>query len=157
MKHFINADKKIYAYESDGSQDDFIIPGLVPISDEDLAILRAPAPPTEAELHVIWKASRAEAVAAITVTTAAGNTFDGDEISQGRMARAICALRVMADTTGWVLADNTSVLVNKAELIEALSLAGSAQTLLWTRPVVEEVVTQSVEEAPEETSEEVVV
>ena len=45
MKHYIDKEtNEVYAYESDGSQDAFIKEGLVPISDEDLAILRAPTP-----------------------------------------------------------------------------------------------------------------
>jgi hypothetical protein len=43
MKHYKDPEtNEIYAYESDGSQDEFIKEGLVPISDEDLSILRAP-------------------------------------------------------------------------------------------------------------------
>ena len=43
MKHYVDPEtNEVYAYESDGSQDAFIKEGLVPISDEDLAILRAP-------------------------------------------------------------------------------------------------------------------
>jgi len=42
MKHYKDEKNNIFAYESDGSQDDYIKEGLVPISDEDLAILRAP-------------------------------------------------------------------------------------------------------------------
>jgi len=42
MKHFKDpVNDEIFAYEEDGSQDDFIKPGLVPISDEALAVLRA--------------------------------------------------------------------------------------------------------------------
>ena len=42
MKHYKDEENNIFAYESDGSQDEFIKEDLVPISDEDLAILRAP-------------------------------------------------------------------------------------------------------------------
>ncbi len=42
MKHYKDESNKIYAYESDGSQDAFIKEGLVPISDEDLAAMIAP-------------------------------------------------------------------------------------------------------------------
>ena len=42
MKHYKDESDNIYAYESDGSQDDFIKEGLVPISDEDLAAMIAP-------------------------------------------------------------------------------------------------------------------
>ncbi|MEP6587514.1 MAG: hypothetical protein ABJA84_01995 [Polaromonas sp.] len=79
------------------------------------------------------KAERAQAVQAITVTTAAGNTFDGDETSQTRMARAIVALlaRPAGETTLWVLSDNTVLQASAQELTEALQLAGRAQTDLW--------------------------
>ena len=42
MKNYVDINNNIYAYESDGSQDAFIKDELVPISDEDLAALRAP-------------------------------------------------------------------------------------------------------------------
>ncbi|MFC0710724.1 hypothetical protein [Azorhizophilus paspali] len=80
-----------------------------------------------------WKAQRASSVAQITVTTAAGNSFDGDEISQGRMARAIIGLQAAGDgaTLRWVLADNSVIQATAAELTEALTLAGRAQAELW--------------------------
>lgn len=76
------------------------------------------------------KAKRQSDVDAITVTTAAGNTFDGDEVAQGRMARAAL---VMSDTDmlPWVMADNTVVPVSKVELMEALKLAGVAMASIW--------------------------
>ena len=41
MKHYIdNTTKEVFAYEADGSQDDYIKSGLVPINDADLATLR---------------------------------------------------------------------------------------------------------------------
>ena len=93
-----------------------------------------PIPPkSEEQLRADWKAERAAAVAAIKVTTAAGNVFDGDEVSQARMARAILGLQVAdVDTVTWVLADNTVIQVGAAELQEALMLAGAEQTRLWT-------------------------
>lgn len=42
MKHFRMADGRILALESDGSQDELITEDMVPLSDEDLIILRAP-------------------------------------------------------------------------------------------------------------------
>ncbi len=79
------------------------------------------------------KASRPELVKSITVTTLAGNTFDGDEDSQNRMARAIVAMEDV-DNTAWVLANNTTVMVSKQELKEALRLAGQAMTNIWVVP-----------------------
>jgi hypothetical protein len=78
------------------------------------------------------KGRRAEAVQAITVTTQAGNTFDGDETSQNRMARAVIALNAAGvASVPWTLADNSVVPATAAELAEALALAGAAQSALW--------------------------
>lgn len=91
---------------------------------------------TAEQLREDWKATRAAAVEAIDVTTVSGNTFDGDEISQGRMARAILALNAAAPgtTVNWVLADNSVIDATAAELTEALALAGAAQAALWVAP-----------------------
>ena len=81
------------------------------------------------------KAARAVAVESIKVTTAAGNTFDGDETSQARMSRAILVLSTgAAATVPWVLADNTVIQATAAELTEALALAGAEQARLWVMP-----------------------
>ena len=88
----------------------------------------APIPPTRDQL----KAQRAAAVAAITVTTSTGNTFNGDEVSQDRMARGILGLQAAgAPGVTWVLADNTATTVTVAELGEALALSGAAQAAIW--------------------------
>lgn len=89
--------------------------------------------PDSEEALAVKKAERERAVAAITVTTAAGHTFDGDEISQGRMARAIIGLqsKPAGATTTWVLANNSVIQVSALELTEALALAGTRQTQLW--------------------------
>ncbi|MCQ4257482.1 DUF4376 domain-containing protein [Stutzerimonas stutzeri] len=80
-----------------------------------------------------WKGKRAAAVERIKVTTTSGREFDGDEASQGRMARAILGLQEAGEgeTVTWVLADNTPVAVTAAELGEALKLAGAEQARLW--------------------------
>lgn len=79
------------------------------------------------------KLARHEAVGKIVVTTQAGNSFDGDEESQNRMSRSVNALND-DDTIPWVLANNSIAIVGKAELREALRLAGAAQAQLWTQP-----------------------
>lgn len=79
------------------------------------------------------KTKRTTLVANIRVTTSSGRLFDGDEESQGRMARGIIALNAAGTgaTVPWVLADNTSAQVTAGELTEALSLAGAAQAAVW--------------------------
>ncbi len=76
------------------------------------------------------KQERALRVNNILVTTQAGNTFDGDETSQQRMARAILVMDDI-ETINWVLADNSVIMASKAELTEALKLAGQAQADMW--------------------------
>lgn len=94
-----------------------------------------PIPPkSEEQLRAEWKKERAAAVAAIKVTTAAGNTFDGDEVSQARMARAILGLNSsVSETVTWVLADNRVIQATATELGEALALAGAEQARLWVQ------------------------
>lgn len=80
------------------------------------------------------KREREAAVAAIQVTTAAGHTFEGDETSQTRIARAITVLTATGGEVPWVLADNSVAMVGAAELTEALALAGAEQARLWVFP-----------------------
>lgn len=78
------------------------------------------------------KAQRAEVVATIKVTTQAGYVFDGDEISQGRMTRAVVVLSAgLAPSVPWVLADNSVIDATVEDLMEALALAGKAQAAAW--------------------------
>lgn len=78
------------------------------------------------------KAARTDVVRRIQVATSTGKTFDGDEDSQTRMARAILIAQATGQTsTQWTLADNTIATVTLAELTEALALAGQRQAELW--------------------------
>ena len=78
------------------------------------------------------KAEREEFVSKIVVEVD-GMMFDGDEVSQDRMARSIIALN-LGEKVQWVLADNTIKLVTRAQLREALRKAGTAQTAIWSDP-----------------------
>jgi hypothetical protein len=116
-------------YRADGSDLPFTVVGTGTVDEwvGPLPIPPAP-PPTREQL----KDQRAAAVEAITVTTAAGHTYQGDETSQGRMARAIIALNTgLAPSVTWVLADNSVIQATAAELTEALVLAGQAQAAIW--------------------------
>lgn len=79
------------------------------------------------------KQQRAASVEQIQVTTIAGNVFDGDERSQDRMSRAVTSMDD-TDSIPWVLSDNTITTVTKAELREALRLAGAAMAAEWVKP-----------------------
>ena len=102
---------------------------IYPLPVEDVVVNRAAAIQAAREQA---KAQRQAAVDAIKVTTQAGNTFDGDETSQTRMARAIIALQATGTpSVTWVLADNTAIQATAAELSEALALSGAAQAAIW--------------------------
>lgn len=88
--------------------------------------------PTPEQVRANAKLAREAAVSAIKVTTSTGKQFDGDEVSQGRMARAVIGLQAAnVPTITWVLANNTPAEVTLAELTEALVLAGQAQAAIW--------------------------
>ena len=78
------------------------------------------------------KSERADAVAKIVVEVD-GMKFDGDEVSQGRMARSAVAM-TEDETITWVLNDNSIAQVTKTQLLKALRLSGEEQTRLWTMP-----------------------
>ena len=80
---------------------------------------------------VAAKKRRDTAVAAIKVTVN-GKVFDGDEVAQGRIARAVAAAESAAISTyQWKLADNSVAAVSLDELKQALALAFQAQSELW--------------------------
>lgn len=112
----------------------------IPMTEESaISLGYAVQPATQEELaeqaRNEFKSSRQLAVDSIVVTTSAGRDFNGDEISQNRMARAILAMQAAnVESTIWVLADNSPVSVTVAELAQALALAGSAQSALWVMP-----------------------
>lgn len=80
------------------------------------------------------KEDRAEAVSKIVVVVD-GMAFDGDEVSQSRMARSAVAMND-AETITWVLHNNVIAQVTKSQLLRALRLSGEEQTRLWTAPYV---------------------
>lgn len=102
---------------------------------EDYVVKQVPAP-TEQELAeqalVKAKAEREEYVSKIIVEVD-GMSFDGDEVSQDRMARSIIALD-LGEKVQWVLADNSIAMVSRQQLREALRKAGEAQTAIWADP-----------------------
>lgn len=121
--------------EANGSMVGAIPSDTANIGDFWDGVVFTPPPPSQKAIEAAYATRRLERtllVARIKVTTSSGKTFDGDETSQTRMARAIIALQATGTpTTPWVLADNTVAEITLAELIEALALAGTAQTALW--------------------------
>lgn len=78
-----------------------------------------------------FKAQRTAIVDAIVVMVD-GRAFNGDEISQNRMARAVIGMQAAGvPTINWTLADNTVIEATAAQLAQALALAGAAQADAW--------------------------
>ena len=75
-------------------------------------------------LAEIKKQERDYAIDNVVVTTAAGNKFNGEDKSQGRMSSAILAAEVLGKTEErWKMADGTIKLIGIEELKEALALS----------------------------------
>tara|TARA_Y100000780_G_scaffold186390_1_gene172910 strand:+ start:15094 stop:15720 length:627 start_codon:yes stop_codon:yes gene_type:complete len=116
-----------------------------PVAHEDGTLIEAePKPlPTEPEqpavktvedvlapyARTIFKLNRQKLLDTLTVEVD-GMVFDGDEISQGRMARAAFTMSE-GESIGWVLANNEQVIVTKAQFALALRLAGTKQAQIW--------------------------
>ena len=74
------------------------------------------------------KQAKLEALATITVTTTAGNVFDGDDTARSDMMAAIQASEILGITSSnWKLADNSWKIIELVELKEALALAIQAK------------------------------
>ena len=72
----------------------------------------------------IKKQERDYAIDNVVVTTVAGNKFNGEDKSQGRMSSAILAAEVLGKTEErWKMADGTIKLIGIDELKEALALS----------------------------------
>ena len=85
---------------------------------------------TPEQIYAQAKQDKILAVSQIKVTTESGKVFDGGEVSQNRMSRAVTASNA-GDTTQWKLADNTQATVTHEEFKEALLLSGEAMTAIW--------------------------
>ncbi len=79
-----------------------------------------------------FKSNRNTQMLNLTVQTQSGKVFDADEVSQGRMSRAIQQAQLDGSTeTKWGLANNTSPIVTLVELQEALKLSLETQSAIW--------------------------
>jgi len=130
MKYYKNTiTNEVFAFELDGSQDNLIISDMVQMTQAEIDAHINP-PKTPAQLAQEAKQAKINQVTKITVTTTSGKVFDGDEVAQDRMARAVSFSQPLS-TTQWKLADNTIVIVTREELVEAGLLAGQAMTTIW--------------------------
>lgn len=86
----------------------------------------------EAQEKKLLRQARATATREIVVTTAAGNTFPGDELSQDRLARVLLVTDPLSTVMiPWEKADGSAAQVLIHELREVLTLSVEAESLIW--------------------------
>lgn len=72
MKYFKNQSNKVFAYESDGSQDKYIKEGLTPITEAEMVTLTTPPPPPPktqfTSLEFLAKFTEAEVLGVVSAT-----------------------------------------------------------------------------------------
>jgi hypothetical protein len=117
MKHFKDANNVIYGFDSDGSQDAYIRPDMTPITDEELAALRAPTQEQmrDAVLARINAAYQAT-IDAITASYPVGEVESWAK--QETEARAYLADNLAP--TPWIDAAAEARGIDKAELISRI-------------------------------------
>lgn len=86
----------------------------------------------ESEQDAVAAKKQRDAVVAAIKVTVNGNVFDGDEVAQGRMARAVAAAEISGvGSYKWKLANDSFSEVTIEELKQALELAFRTQSELW--------------------------
>ena len=120
MKHYLT-NNEIRAIEE--GQEFLVKADWVLLSDEEL-YARLNPPKTEEQLKAEDKAEIARQLEVLTVTTTNGNTFDANNQARLDMQNAITSSDFVGVTqTIWRMADDSDVLIELAELKEALTLA----------------------------------
>ena len=107
MKHYRDESNNLYAYESDGSQDDYIKEGLVPISDEDLAAMMAAmmAPTTEQLLSQLTAERKEQERQGVVIN---GIRYAGDPSNRQALQEAIAFMEDagLTEFESWKDSDN---------------------------------------------------
>ena len=86
--------------------------------------------PTPEQVYEQWKVDRQQAVDSIEVEHI-GVIYQGDELSQTRMARSITALPDDVTVVPWTAKDNTVHGLTRSDLRAILFDAGMQQALIW--------------------------
>ena len=129
MKNYIDkSTREIYAYESDGSQDDYIKEGLVPISDEDLAAMMAPT--TEQILRQLTAERKEIEQQGVTIN---GIRYAGDPSNRHALQEAIAFMDYAGRTEfeSWKDSDNAFHADHPlVDVVHAYQVIGSLRALL---------------------------
>ena len=128
MKHYRDESNKIYAYESDGSQDDYIKEGLVPISDEDLAAMMAPT--TEQLLSQLTAERKEQERQGVVIN---GIRYAGDPSNRQALQEAIAFMEDagLTEFESWKDSDNAFHASHPlADVVVAYQVIGARRTEL---------------------------
>lgn len=83
-------------------------------------------------LRRVKKDLREKAISKLTVQVSTGKVFDASRTALSNMTQAhVIGMANGITGTDWTLADNSRVYVTIAELTEAMTLAGLAQSAIW--------------------------
>ena len=136
MKHYKDSSNNIYAYEADGSQDAFILPGLTQLSAAELDLLRNPPK----SLAAIQAEARAKLIAARDTTITGGFTYLGKTIDSDRdsvmstTGAGVAALAAKASglpySVTWTCADDSTIVLDAdgvLGMVVALAMFADAQ------------------------------
>lgn len=148
MKLYKDKNGKIFGVgeESDlGGDQSFLIQKDWKLMTAEEIELHVNPPKTQVQLVDEWKSNRQSLVDAIEVTYD-GVVYQGDELSQTRISRAITALPDDEVTVPWVAKDNAEHQLTRVELKGLLFQAGLAQSNVWSlgRPSVEAPIVETV-------------
>jgi len=121
MKYF-KQNNEVFAYDGEqlslGYGKD-----MIPMTDEEVELHINP-PKTAEQLEAEAKAERLKQLEVLTVTTTNGNTFDANNQARLDISNGIQVSEILGVTqTTWRMADDSEVLIEVAELKEALALA----------------------------------
>ena len=108
----------------------------IKLTEEEIELILNP-PLTTEQIYTNWKSERQNKIDNLEVVHN-DIVYQGDELSQTRIARAISVMDDI-ETTQWVAKDNSIQTLNKADLSAILKEAGIKQTLIWNenRPEAE--------------------
>lgn len=130
MKYFKDSNNQVYAYESDGSQDAFIKPGLIAITQAEADALRNPPPAlADAKAAQIAILTAAYSTAIQQPVAYMSTTFQADADSQTKVIQVLAAMTPAGVTPAgfyWVDVPNNHVAMTLAQ-VQGLAQAMMSQ------------------------------
>ena len=126
-KYIDTTNQTVYRIFDDNRSESCLVEAISDWIKEGNAPLPADLPTVDElalQAVVVAKQAKVESLDRITVTTTAGNTFDGRDKDQLRMLAALQSSQFLGlFNTPWKLSDNSVIQVSVEELREALALS----------------------------------